>query len=349
MLIFISGCVTIGGGWGTSVNIETPRDFQHLVTKEAFFLDPKDLEKYKIIFQSNSLNPHEGLLPLKIFEYSKEKRNVPKDKRIDIFVSNINGSVKKNLTEHLHRNQVAYFLFPSWSPDYSKLAFVAYSNIRIKEISRTWHRIYYTLEGYVAEEDTLMIRKVVSIPKEYSILSGKLNTETGNQLRLIEPRWSKDGKQILIDRRIVSIENDNHTIDLSYEEYKEMENEFAKKWSCEVNIRKYYPFISPNSKYEMRNAGYRKKSRLRIPVYDIPMMMSGGGWSLKPITDLYIPTVYLKKHSEAIMICEGFFDDFQWSTDSNYVLCYNISQKEFYVINSKGKSISLNGCYPTIR
>ena len=85
--------------------------------RQSFF---KDLaNNYKLAYQNEPFNrrPHMNTA-----------------KRIDIILSNFDGSDKKNITESLRPGEEIRFIYPTWSPDGEWLAFAGVKYLIEREI-----------------------------------------------------------------------------------------------------------------------------------------------------------------------------------------------------------------------
>ena len=311
MAMLVNGCAF--------TNIEDyrkPSKFYNISPLGMFFSSPEDRNVYKIAFQDKGVDEEIWLFPLGSAKRTNRK-SLSTGKRIDIFISNLDGSNKVNITQSIHEGQLAYFLYPQWSPDGHKLAFVCYTKFGTpkedKLVSQIRTRIPYTFELYVFSEQDKTLELVRSIPEFYHVI------QKDNENRIVilserQPVWSNDSEKL--DTPIYMMQN---------------------------------MFASPDSRYAIKVKVDIRESWIKVPAFDFRRYLEPG-FEVEPLTTTFKDTTYLvTPDKQEIKICNGSFTHVRWASDSMYALGFNKLGDKFYIINLKGEVFPIDGAFPSIQ
>jgi len=308
---FIHGCIA----WEYQKGPSKPniKDFYKLSSPELFFDNQVDSRAHKFAFQDKSFNQELGFIPHLIDDSLTRKNKFAADGRIDIFVSNLDGSNKINITQQLYKGENAYFLFPIWSADGTQLAFVGYTDIK-EQINR----VSYSVETFVYFVGNQTIEKVNSSPGYYTIVfgGGKKRIEVVGWLEKVI--WKKNSKETELDVSYILSDSFNR--------------------------------VSPNGLYKVDSAGDVKEYGPTVPVIEmqgidiqLPALASK-----KLFTEIDNHTVLITPNG-TIEICKGNLYHIQWTKDSKYALAFDDEDNRFYLINLKGEVLSFEGFYPSLQ
>jgi len=309
----------VGGCAFTSYDYyHKPSKFYKISPPGTFFSSPSDRNRYKIAFQGEGADEEIWLFPLESGKRTGRK-GLSTRKRIDIFISNLDGSGKVNITQSIHQGQLAYFLYPQWSADGHKLAFVCYAQFGTpkenQRVSTIKTRIPYTFELYVFSEQNNTLDLVRSTSESYDVI--QKDNENSILVSEKQPVWSNDSKKLDA---------------LSY------------AYTMHKNI-----FVSPVTRYHIKVKEDTKESWIKIPALDIRDYLNLG-FKVEPLTTTNKDSTYLvTPNGEEIKICDGTFGDVHWTSDGRYALGFLHPGDKFYIINLKGEVFPIDGAAPSIQ
>jgi len=298
-------------------------------SSQSFF---KDLtENYKLAYQTK---------PFSICFYRD------KFERIDIILSNFDGSNRKNITESISPEENVSFVYPVWSPDGEWLAFagVKYLTEHLEGKGNLYTTHIY-IDIYITDKNNQYFKKIYSYETQ---LGAGIYFQCN--LRVV---WSKDTKKLIVwipevssfwKKRGWGITPILVSLDASISPQEFLGdnfNDFVYFFNQDAFIRG--KFISPNGKHEIILTFQRPISITPgIPEY----MVQGGYWP-----GLWIGgnNIYLKDKTRGkkIRIFKGA-SRFLWTKDGNYIILY-YKDSNFFIVNLKGESVLVKGINPDVQ
>lgn len=294
---------------------------------------------YKIAYQTKSFSTSKNIshktlgqittIPDKSFE------------RIDIIVSNFNGTDKKNITELINLGENIAFVLPRWSPDGEKLAF---TSIKYKKENGERNYSVYT-DIFITDKNNSNPQKLYSYKSNNINISFRTLLFSWNGVR-----WSKDSKRMIVykdetSQRMKDRGYGGTPILLSLDP-KIPPQEFLGDNYDDFEVIDLNVSISPDEKYELIKASEK----------EIPLLPGGPGFDLdlRPKVRIGHDALYLKNRSFGmgkVKIYDGYIDVFFWTRDSKYTILYSrwSQADQFLIINLKGQSITMKGANPDIQ
>ena len=285
---------------------------------------------YKIAFMDDTI-------PIK---YSSEPDGIygmitDTNKKINICISDI--YLKEKLV--LQPNEIYnWYLFPKWSPDGNKLAFIGVT-YRLSE----QQEFTYDVGVFIADQDgsniTLIFSsKDISTPYFYAFYEGVVWSDDSTRLLFLSPEASDKSSKY----RIILVKGLSVVIESKYGLKDQSDFQYDRPFTEMSPDRKWEIIVSPGKKVPLNPIDYfhSKKARSRLHL---------------PYLTLESEATYLKSSKEAARKkIWPYGIKTQWTPDSEYIVGFTYphqssNSNQCFIANLQGELMMFKGSYPDVQ